>query len=324
MKTFLKYLGIGLLVVLLGLALAAYWFLYADTVPEPDLPGRMEAGVLEHDGYQRHWQAYVPASKAEAPALVIVYHGSTGDGSRIRSGTFYGFDVQAERHGFVVAYPDGVQRHWNDCRTNASYAANQLNIDDVGFTRALVAKLADDYGIDPRRVFVAGMSNGGHMVYRLAYEAPDLIAAAVAFSANLPVDGNNACEQRQIPVPMMMIVGTEDAISPYQGGIVGVGGDESRGEVLSAEASARYWAQLAGYTGSGERRNWPDKLAEDGTEVQSLSWSSPGKPSVELVTVVGGGHVIPHPVFRLPRILGRTSHEFDATELAWTFFASTP
>ena len=55
--------------------------------------------------------------------------------------------------------------------------------------------------------------------------------------------------------------------------------------------------------------------------MESASWSAPGKPEVVLVTVTGGGHTIPHRELNLPLIVGRTSHEFDATELIWAFFS---
>jgi polyhydroxybutyrate depolymerase len=41
---------------------------------------------------------------------------------------------------------------------------------------------------------------------------------------------------------------------------------------------------------------------------------------VELVSLEGGGHTFPHPLFSLPRILGPTSHEVDGAEVIWRFF----
>jgi polyhydroxybutyrate depolymerase len=79
---------------------------------------------------------------------------------------------------------------------------------------------------------------------------------------------------------------------------------------------------LAGYPGDGERRVWPDRDPGDSTTVESLSWAAADRPLVSLVTVIGGGHTIPHTRYRLPPILGRTSSEFDAAELIWAFFSS--
>ena len=183
--------------------------------------------------------------------------------------------------------------------------------------------MVDRYDVDTDRVFAAGMSNGGHMVYRLAFEAPDLLAGAASVMANLPTSANSDCRASGEPVPMLILTGTEDAINPYEGGEVEVYG-ESRGAVQSAVASARYWADLAAYEGKGETREWPEASSDDSTSIESLSWQAPGKVPVTLVTVKGGGHTFPNPVYSGPRILGRSSHEADAAELIWSFFSSYP
>lgn len=319
MKKVLKWAALVTVLVLVGLALAAAWYLQADEVPPPGLPGVVARGVLEHRGLQRSWIAYVPASLQAVPDLVMVLRGSGSDGAMARSGTYYSFDVLAERNGFIALYPDGFDRHWNDCRAGAGYRANLQDIDDVGFLRQLVAQMVGRYGVNPGRVFATGLSNGGHMVYRLAYEAPDLIAGAAPVIANLPADDNLDCDPLGQAVPMMILNGTEDPINPYDGGEVDVFG-ESRGAVISAEASARYWASLAGYTGPGERTRLPVHNPDDPTSLERLRWSGEGRVPVELLTVKGGGHTFPHPVYRAPRILGPTSHQADGAELIWAFF----
>jgi polyhydroxybutyrate depolymerase len=298
---------------------ARYWFLHADEVTPPELPGVLESGQLQFGGHSRDWLAYIPANVEPEPAVLLFFRGSGSDAAKARAGSFYSFDVLAERHGFIAVYPTGYEKHWNGCRASASYAANLESIDDVGFVRALVEQLSERYGIDESRVFAAGMSNGGHMVYRLAYEAPELLAGAASVMANLPTAENSDCKPAGLPVPMLVISGTKDPINPYEGGEVDVYG-ESRGAVQSTLASARYWAKLAGHSGEGELRQWPQKAPDDGTSLESRRWESPGKTTVALISVVGGGHTFPNPVFAAPRILSASSHEADAAELIWTFF----
>jgi len=313
----------GLLALLLtGALLVAWWYLHADEVKAPDLPGHMASGFLQHDGLKRTWQAYVPGALSAPAPVVLVLHGSRGSGQRMLEGTRYGFNVAAERHGFIPVYPDGFEQHWNDCRAGAAYTANLQDIDDVGFFRAMVGELATQHAIDMSRIYVAGMSNGGQMAYRMGFEAPDLVAGIAAIAANLPVDDNLDCERSGEPVAALVINGTEDPVNPYAGGLVTVSGDSSRGLVLSSMDTAHYWAELAGHAGDGAFTVWPEHTADDGTSVESTLWSAAGKPPVQLLGVVGGGHTIPHPVFRLPRILGRTSHEFEAAEVIWEFFAT--
>ena len=61
------------------------------------------------------------------------------------------------------------------------------NVDDVGFTRALLDDLAKVANVDAKRVFATGISNGGIMCYRLAAELSDRIAAIAPVARN---DGN--------------------------------------------------------------------------------------------------------------------------------------
>jgi len=320
MSNTVKYLLICVVVVLLALSLVAAYYLRWDELDPPALPGSVEDGKILHDGLERSWFAYLPASRGAHPPVVLVLHGSQGSGKAIRAMSFFSFDEAAERDGFIAVYPDGYKDHWNDCRAGADYAANRENIDDVGFLRALVAELVQRYGADPQRVYAAGYSNGGQMAFRLALEAPDLVAGVAAIAANLPVAGNLGCEQSHKPVAVLVINGTADPVNPYAGGLVEILGDASRGEVRSAEDTMLYFGSLAGYGRSHALTNWPDRAPDDGTSVTIQSWWLPGKPRVELVTVEGGGHTIPNPQYSLPRILGPTSHEFDSAQVAWGFF----
>ena len=61
------------------------------------------------------------------------------------------------------------------------------NIDDVSFIGALIDRFKAGYAIDAKRVYAFGYSNGGHMAFRLAMEAPDEVAAIAAVAASLPM-----------------------------------------------------------------------------------------------------------------------------------------
>jgi len=64
----------------------------------------------------------------------------------------------------------------------------------------------------------------------------------------------------------------------------------------------------------------PHINANDPTSVDKVDWSAAGVPYVDLYTVHGGGHVVPQPAFRFPRLLGRTGSDLDAPEAALQFF----
>ena len=321
MGNLLKLIGFVLVVLLVAAVLVWWWYLRADAMAPPELPGETQIGSLEHDGLRRDWLAYVPAARSPHPALVLVMHGSRGNGEQMRTLTRYGFDVLAERYDFIAVYPNGFEDHWNDCRGTADYSANLQNIDDVGFLRALVQRMVKERGVDPSRVFATGLSNGGQMAYRLGLEAPELVAGIAAVAANLPVVSTMDCEPSGQAVATLVMNGTADPVNPYEGGLVEIFGNTSRGEVRSAAATAAYWAGLAGYTGDGEERVWPKRDAGDETSVTSTDWTGAGRVPVSLVTITGGGHTVPHPLFDLPAILGPTSHQLDGPEVIWSFFS---
>ena len=166
------------ILVLIAAAYAYYW--YSPAPPLPPLSAKIRRNVVRVGGRDRTYLVYVPANLPLQAALVIVLHGSGMDGARMRVCTGYEFDCLADQHGFVVLYPDGYGRNWHDCRRNATFPAKRENIDDMNFMRALVARMMFENAIDQKRVYVFGYSNGGHMAFRLAMEAPGEIAAIAA------------------------------------------------------------------------------------------------------------------------------------------------
>lgn len=310
-------LWIGLaLALLLGIAV---YLLYAPAPPEPALGGRVERQSVRVGERDRSYLIYAPARPAASPALLVVFHGSMGTAAGIRAETGYGFDRLAERDGFLVAYPQGFEGNWNDCRRTADYPARRLDIDDVGFFAALVEQLRRERGIDPARVFVAGLSNGGHFVFRLALEHPDRIAGAAAFAASLPTADNNDCAARGTTPPILLVNGTADPINPYEGGKVTLFGFGDRGTVLSAADSAAFFARRAGASGPALSRI-AARAAGDETWVERREWRGSGGRPVVLMSVHGGGHVVPQSVYRPRRLLGRATSAIDGPAEAWAFF----
>ncbi|MFP5356346.1 MAG: alpha/beta hydrolase family esterase, partial [Gemmatimonadota bacterium] len=138
--------------------------------------------TLSHDGRTRRYVVRVPARIARSNALVpmvIVLHGGGGNASNAESMT--GFTRKAEREGFIVVYPEGTARGRVPLLTwNAGHCcghAMEQRVDDVGFINALIDKLQSTHRIDPDRIYVTGMSNGGMMSHRLGIELSQRIAA---------------------------------------------------------------------------------------------------------------------------------------------------
>lgn len=301
-----------------GGALFGY-FVYA---PEPDVPrlsGKLTKETIEAGGLQRVYRLYVPEGLQKGAPLLVVMHGSGQSGAQMRIETGYGFDRLADKHGFAVAYPNAYEGYWNACNIVGDYAANKLGIDDVGFLGALAGKLIGEIGVDPDQVFATGISRGGSMAFRLALESALRFRAVAAVAANVPTPENFKCKPTGPRTPSVMIMnGTEDPLVPFDGGEVSLFGLlYKNGVVRSSRESGQYFADLNNI-GSAPETNVTQ--VADGVRVERVLWRNDADVEVELVAVHGGGHGIPQPYRRAPRLLGPSPMEPNGPDMIWTFF----
>src|SRR5204863_2277738 len=167
-----------------------------------------------------------------------------------------------------------------------------------------------DHHVDRSRVYVTGVSNGGAMVLRLALQTPDFARAYAAVVGSVPTPENMAPTPKNQAVSVLLMNGTDDPMNPWRGGDVvlyGVWGN--RGPVLSAQASIDYFRNLAGLEGAPQVTRFPDRDPGDGSTVERSLWSAPGKRSVALYTVEGGGHAVPHPAAYGRHLLGHINRD---------------
>jgi len=322
LQMIIKIVSAIIIVVLLG-TVAYFYFVYSPLPQEPQLSGKIHQDKINVSNHDRTYLTYIPKKLSPKPGLLIAMHGTGMDAVRMRQWTGYELDSQADQYGFMVIYPDGYKGNWNDCRTNSPFEAKKENIDDVGFIQNLINKYEQEQQIDPAKVFVFGFSNGGQMAMRLAMERPNLITAICAISANLPTPETCSCSSEGPTSKIMLVTGTEDSINPYQGGAVTLFGLKKVGTAISAKATAEQFVERNGITAGPETISLPSQRTSDPTFVQRECWRLSGKAVVELYTINGGGHVIPQPKFRFPRLMGKTTGNFNAPLEAVKFFGLT-
>jgi len=318
MKRIPRLLLTGLLSLIGLLALAAALFAYFLYTPEPELPplsGTLSKGSMEVAGLQRSYRSYVPKGLPQGAPLVLVMHGSGEGPQALRVGTGYGFERLADQHGFAVVYPKSFGFDWNDCSSIGNTAVNGVRADDAGFLAALVDKLISELGVDPQRVFAAGVSNGGSMALRLALEDPQRYRAVAAALANVPAPQNFQCQPLAQTPSVMILNGTEDPLVPYAGGEINLLGLFYKGgQVVSANASAQYFADRNAIPGK-------PRVSLSHPHVEHARWqAADGRTEVELLTLHGAGHVLPQPWARRPRLLGPAPTEPNGPALIWAFF----
>jgi polyhydroxybutyrate depolymerase len=263
-------------------------------------------------GRQRSYYLYVPTNAPrDRPMPVII--GLHGGRSTPRSFSLTtNFNRLAERQGFIVVYPTGIDGQWQDGRENFTGS----KIDDVGFISGIIDDLKRKRSIDDRRVYAVGMSNGGMMAQRLACQLPDRIAAVASVAAAMPAPIADNCRQGK-PISVLTIGSPTDRIVPWQGGNVARGGT-----ILSVPQTIDLWRAKAGCQGDTRDRIAADRSRRIQMTVKVAEYRGcQSGIKVALVTIDGGGHTWPGGLGQ-PRILGATTTKFDATEFIWEFFSS--
>ena len=274
--------------------------------------------TMELDGITRSYHLHVPSAVGPTPApLVLVFHGGGGTGPGTERLTR--FTALADREGFLVAFPEGVEKNWNDGREFTSSRAHRDHVDDVAFVTALIDAIGRAHAVDPRRVYATGISNGGIFSHYLAAHLSARIAAIAPVVGGI-ADPPDAWLRPEQPVSVLMLQGTRDPLVPYHGGAVAFG----RGKIIDTEEAARRWAAL-----NGGREPVREPLPADGKDrCGGLRTIYPGGrdgSEVTLVRLDGGGHTWPGGAQYLPeRLIGRVCRDFDATVLIWDFFKAHP
>lgn len=226
--------------------------------------------------------------------LIFILHGSGGDGPGIRKGAGK-LEEKQDQENLLLVYPDGYKRYWNECRKTANSAANLENINENAFFEEMINYFDRKYLINPKQVFAVGTSGGGHMAYKLALTMPEKLRAVTALIASLPDTNNMDCIEKRVPVPVLIVNGTDDTTNPYEGGEVKTG-NISLGLVRSTERTFKYWSELAGYTEPPMKELLPDTDPNDKKTIERYTYKRKGKPEVTLLKVVGGHHDYPNDV----------------------------
>lgn len=272
--------------------------------------------TLEVDGRERTYLVHTPDNynNSTPVPLVLVLHG--GGGHAENAQRMSEMNTVADREGFIAVYPNGTGRlnyrllTWNAADNCCGYA-HEHEVDDVEFIRALIEQLQADYAIDPNRIYVTGLSNGGMMSYKLACELSDVIAAIA------PVAGamNLADCAPTSPVSVIIFHGTSDRQVLYEGGATLEGID--RGRVDQPVSSAvDFWTSHNGCAAEPTH-------TEEGSILSDVYTNCATDAEVTLVTIEGGGHMWPGG--KPGRHSADTPNQaINASEVMWEFFEAHP
>lgn len=305
-------------------------FLNCQTVPVELIPVPQNAaeslvpGTYEVDlaaaGYNWTYALHVPTQSGDGPAspLVVLLHGSGEDGATHLA--FNGWIDKSESAGFVIAAPDALPldpyqppnlltnpRFWN--AEQPYLDARRRAVDDPVFFDALLDDIATRVNIDPDRVYLAGHSGGGGMVFRLAAQRSQIWAAVATLAS--PCFQVDPTPSRAVPT--LFISGTLDPILPLGGGRLDyLWLHRDTPPVLDIIGK---WAAVLGCDGE------PVERREGALRILAFGGCSEEAPFTAIL-IEGHGHRWPggSTPFFPESLVGPTTLELYATEVIWRFF----
>ena len=279
---------------------------------------------ITSNGLKRSYLLYLPSTyhNSTAAPLVVALHGGGGSGKKVDK--LLHLNSLADQYGFIVAFPDAVEHHWNDGRGVKKYRSQRENIDDVGFISEMIDAISGEISIDKKRVYVTGASNGAMMSFRLGCELSYKITAIAPVIGSMPENIVAECAPTR-PMPVMMINGTDDPMVPWEGGYVHWY-RKKMGKIISVRQTIGFWVAHNGCLLNPQIRIVPDTEPEDGTSVQKhVYMQCIDGADVVLYEIRGGGHTWPGGYQYLPEFLiGKTNQDFKATNTIWKFFNEHP
>ena len=194
-------------------------------------------------GLEREYMLYIPQSAEKNSPLMFMLHGLGSTHTIIMN--YSQMNQVADKHGFVVCYPQGIRGAENTRHTkkgtpfwNVGYETHKNEtVDDVSFIKSLAIYLQQEYNLDPEKTFCAGMSNGGDMSYLLGCEAPDIFKAIAPITGCMMGWIYESCNKNN-PVPVFQVHGTADKTTYYDGD---VDNRDKWGVYMGVETTINFW-----------------------------------------------------------------------------------
>jgi polyhydroxybutyrate depolymerase len=173
-----------------------------------------QAATLELtvDGTKRSALVYASRETRSSAPLVFVFHGFSGNARQAARS----YDLHGAWPEAVVVYPQGLTIESPRLQRTGpgwQHSPGEQGDRDLKFFDALLGKVKADYKIDPKRVYVCGMSNGALFSFLLLARRADSIAAFA------PIAGGAGLWLRdaKTPRPVLMVHGKNDTLVPLRG-----------------------------------------------------------------------------------------------------------
>ncbi len=231
----------------------------------PDAPCEMDGGS---------YHMLVPENPSENMPALVFFHGHNATGGMIFRG---GIRSDFGEAGYVVIAPNGTPIQG---RTTRRWAGREGGTrDDVAFTLDVIADAKTKASIDPDRIYVAGFSAGGSMVWLMACKAADQFAGYASVSGALR-QPNDTTDCPDAPVRFLQIHGFGDNQVPFEGRAIR---DWHQGNL---------WDSLALARAANQCRSHPDTI-DIGDRYRCRTWAESCGAGAIRFCEHDGGHGLP-------------------------------
>ncbi len=282
------------------------------TAPAGQGKGKDLTERFSYGGQQRTYLLHLPPGhdKKKPVPLVVMLHGYTGTGALQAQWT--GFSVKADRERFIVVYPDGPNPAGTGRAWSTTFMRQQGPNKDAAFVGEVIRRLRSQFAIDPKRIYVTGMSQGGMVAHAVGCELSSVVAAIA------PVCGVIVTIPKSSdPVSVLIINGTADPMVPYYGGGRSGPGGGGRGRrsggpgIPSVSEAVSTWVAHNGCSPK------PKRTKRKGLIKEVYSGGRRGT-EVMLCALVGGGHNWPGDA------KDNTKSGVVGADVIWEFFERHP
>jgi len=283
--------------------------------------GQSSDACIMIDGKKREFRYFIPShAKGVNLPLLIALHGGGGNPKRFEAYSRFS-ELSMKGASYIVVYPKGVDKHWNDGRSNVN-----STVDDVKFISRLIEILPH---VLKEEVYVTGMSNGGLMTQRLACDTSLNINGIAVVGATMSLDLHKSCENRN-PMQALFIFGTEDNVFLDNGKLVNpIKPSNVRGYHIGIDKTLAYWKRRNLCKSSSARKELNEytkkwgKFKDDETKVHVIEYKGCNK-KLKYYKVEGGGHRWPDKKasngFIIKKLVGKASLEMSSADEIIEFF----
>ncbi|MEO8384196.1 MAG: PHB depolymerase family esterase [Betaproteobacteria bacterium] len=139
--------------------------------------GEFLGGTHTHAAKTLRFKLYVPSNHVgRALPLVVMLHAGSQDADDFAAGT--GMNEAAHQQNFFVLYPEqSLSNNASQCWNWFQPEDQQRNSGEPALIATMTKAIIKKYRIDPRRVYIAGLSAGGAMATIVAEAYPEIFAA---------------------------------------------------------------------------------------------------------------------------------------------------